>query len=77
MADYTEMWRALGIDLAAHDGLLEVLPPLYGETILSQEGRPGGMDYFDFVFSEIHGLRVKELCDHRESGGVVVGTVFT
>jgi len=77
MADYTEMWTELGIDLAAHDGLLEVLPPLYGESILSQEGRPEGMEYFDFVFSEIHGLRVKELVDHKKSGGTVVGTFCT
>jgi benzoyl-CoA reductase/2-hydroxyglutaryl-CoA dehydratase subunit BcrC/BadD/HgdB len=77
MADYREMWEELGLDLAAHDGLLEVLPPLYDETILSQEERPRGMEYFDFVFSEIHGLRVKELVDHRRSGGVVVGTFCT
>ena len=77
MADYREMWRELGLDLAAHDGLLEVLPPLYGESILSQEGRPQGMEYFDFVFSEIHGLRVKELVDHRKAGGFVVGTFCT
>jgi benzoyl-CoA reductase/2-hydroxyglutaryl-CoA dehydratase subunit BcrC/BadD/HgdB len=77
MAGYRDMWEKLGIDLAAHDGLLEVLPPLYEETILSQEGRPEGMSYFDFVFSEIHGLRVKELVDHREAGGIVVGTFCT
>jgi benzoyl-CoA reductase/2-hydroxyglutaryl-CoA dehydratase subunit BcrC/BadD/HgdB len=31
------------------------------------------MDYLDFVVSEIHGLRVKELQDHRAAGGKVVG----
>ncbi len=77
MADYRDMWDELGLDLVAHDGLLEVLPPLYGESILSQEGRPEGMEYFDFVFSEIHGLRVKELVDHRKAGGIVVGTFCT
>lgn len=77
MSDYREMWEKLGLDLQAHDGLLEVLPPLYGETILSQENRPKGMEYFDFVFSEIHGLRVKELVDHRAQGGLVVGTFCT
>jgi benzoyl-CoA reductase/2-hydroxyglutaryl-CoA dehydratase subunit BcrC/BadD/HgdB len=77
MADYREMWEDLGINLEAHDGLLEVLPPMYEENILSQENRPGGMEYFDFVFSEVHGLRVKELVDHREGGGVVVGTFCT
>ena len=77
MTDYRKMWEGLGIDLEAHDGLLEVLPPMYEENILSQENRPGGMEYFDFVFSEIHGLRIKELVDHREEGGAVVGTFCT
>ena len=73
MSDYRGMWQELCLDLAAHDGLMQVLPPLYGESILSQEGRPDGMEYFDFVFSEIHGLRVKELVDHRKAGGMSIG----
>lgn len=77
MEDYRQIWSELGLDLEAHDGLLEVLPPLYQDTILSQEGRPAGMSYFDFVFSEIHGLRIKELYDHRKAGGKVVGTFCT
>ena len=77
MTDYRKMWESLGIDLEAHDMLLEGLPPLYKENILRQEGRPGSMEYFDFVFSEIHGLRVKELVDHKEGGGAVVGTFCT
>jgi benzoyl-CoA reductase/2-hydroxyglutaryl-CoA dehydratase subunit BcrC/BadD/HgdB len=77
MTDYREMWSELGIDLEAHDGLLAVLPGIYEDTILSQKGRPAGMSYFDFVFSEIHGLRVKELYDHRKAGGKVVGTFCT
>ena len=77
MSDYDAMWEKLGIDLVAHAGLLEVLPPLYRENILSQENRPRGMEYFDFVFSEVHGLRVKELVERREGGGVVVGTFCT
>lgn len=77
MADYHEMWKELGLNLEAHDGLLKVLQPLYGETILSQKGRPEGMSYFDFVFSEIHGLRIKELAEHRNVGGIVVGTFCT
>ncbi|MDY6796019.1 MAG: double-cubane-cluster-containing anaerobic reductase [Actinomycetota bacterium] len=77
MTDYRKMWEGLGIDLEAHDGLLEVLPPMYEENILSQEGRPEGMGYFDFVFSEVHGLRIKEMVDHKKDGGVVVGTFCT
>jgi len=32
------------------------------------------MDYFDFVVSEIHGLRVKEIMDARKAGKKGVGT---
>ncbi len=77
MSDYRALWENLGLDLAAHDGPLEVLPPLYQEVILSQGNRPKGMEYFDFVLSEIHGLRVEELVQHRAGGGVVVGTFCT
>jgi len=75
--DYREMWRELGINLEAHDGLLEVLPPLFGEVFLSQTGRPARMSYFDYVFSEVHGLRIRELVNHKKSGGIVVGTYCT
>jgi len=77
MTDYREMWERLGINLEAHDGLLEVLPPMYEEHILSQENRPEGMEYFDFVFSEVHGLRIQELVEHKRKGGIVAGTFCT
>ena len=32
------------------------------------------MGYLDFVMSEVHGLRIKELDDFRKAGGKVVGT---
>lgn len=74
MSDYRAMWEQLGLNMEAHDQLLAALPPLYQEVYLSQPNRPKGMEYFDFVVSEIHGLRVKELNDHRANGGKVVGT---
>lgn len=74
MSDYREMWKELGLDLEAHDQLLAVIPQIYGDVYLSQKNRPEGMSYLDFVMSEIHGLRVKELNDLRASGGKVVGT---
>jgi len=77
MAGYRKMWEDLGLDLETHDKLLEALSPLYKESILSQENRPGNMQYFDSLFSEIHGRRVKELMDHKEEGGVVVGAFCT
>jgi benzoyl-CoA reductase/2-hydroxyglutaryl-CoA dehydratase subunit BcrC/BadD/HgdB len=67
------MWTDLDIDLEKHDMLLQALPGMYESTFLSQENRPEAMDYFDFVVGEIHGLRVKELMDHKASGGKVVG----
>jgi benzoyl-CoA reductase/2-hydroxyglutaryl-CoA dehydratase subunit BcrC/BadD/HgdB len=72
--DYTEMWQELGLDLEAHEGLLEVLGTLYNDIYLSQADRPKGMEYFDFVISEVHGLRIKELQDAKKEGRPVVGT---
>jgi benzoyl-CoA reductase/2-hydroxyglutaryl-CoA dehydratase subunit BcrC/BadD/HgdB len=72
--DYTQMWRDMGLDLEAHDALLGVLGPLYQETFLKQPGRPEGMKYFDFVMSEIHGLRIRELMDAKAAGRKVFGS---
>lgn len=72
--DYRPMWEALGLDLPAHDALLSAIPTLYQNAYLSQTSRPEGMSYFDFVMSEIHGLRIKELTDHKAAGGTVIGT---
>jgi benzoyl-CoA reductase/2-hydroxyglutaryl-CoA dehydratase subunit BcrC/BadD/HgdB len=72
--DYRAMWRDLGLDLDGHDLLLAAIPQLYQDAYLTQSGRPEGMSYFDFVMSEIHGLRIKELVDHRTAGGTVIGT---
>ena len=66
--EYTKMWQDLGLDLEAHEGLLEVLGTFYNDIYLSQADRPKGMEYFDFVISEIHGLRVKELQDAKKEG---------
>lgn len=74
MTDYRQMWTDLGICLDRHDQLLELLSNGYTQLFLSQENRPEGMKYFDFVVSEAHGLRIQELVDHRENGGTVVGT---
>jgi benzoyl-CoA reductase/2-hydroxyglutaryl-CoA dehydratase subunit BcrC/BadD/HgdB len=72
--DYHQMWAGLGLDLAKHDQLLGMLNEFYPPLFLQQPDRPAGMGYFDFVISEIHGLRVKELLDHKAKGGKVFGT---
>ncbi len=74
MGDYREMWSSLGMDLETHDLLCEALPDAFGGVYLSQENRPRGMDFYDFVVSEIHGVRPSELIEHRKSGGKVFGT---
>jgi benzoyl-CoA reductase/2-hydroxyglutaryl-CoA dehydratase subunit BcrC/BadD/HgdB len=68
------MWEALGLDLPTHDALLGAVGQMYGAAFLTQENRPAGMSYLDFVVSEVHGLRIKELDDFRATGGKVVGT---
>ena len=72
--DYRQMWSDLGLDLEGHDGLLKVLGDSYSEVYLHQENRPGAMEYFDFVVSECHGLRIRELMDAKDEGRKVIGT---
>ncbi len=72
--DYTQMWTDLGLDLKAHDALLGVLGALYEKTFLRQRGRPEGMKYFDFVMSEVHGLRIRELMDAKAAGRKIFGS---
>ena len=71
---YRNMWTQLGLDLTAHDALLEVLGKAYEDIYLAQSGRPEGMGYFDFVMSEVHGLRIKELLDEKAAGRKIVGS---
>jgi benzoyl-CoA reductase/2-hydroxyglutaryl-CoA dehydratase subunit BcrC/BadD/HgdB len=73
-SDYTQMWEELGLDLEAHDALLKVLGKFYGDIYLSQKGRLRGAEYLDFVLSEVHGLRIKELQEAKARGKKVVGT---
>jgi benzoyl-CoA reductase/2-hydroxyglutaryl-CoA dehydratase subunit BcrC/BadD/HgdB len=72
-ADYRSMWADLGLDLESHDALLDILGKAYGEIFLSQKNRPETMGYFDFVMSEVHGLRIKELLDEKSSGRKIIG----
>lgn len=74
MSDYNQMWKDLGLDIPNHEGLLNFLGEAYQGIYLSQQNRPKSMDYFDFVISEIHGLRVKEIIDARKAGKKGIGT---
>jgi len=72
--DYTEMWKGLGMNVQAHEMLLGALGKAYSDVFLSQQDRPAGMGYLDFVMSEIHGLRIEELLQARKQGRKVIGT---
>jgi len=69
-----QMWKELGIDLKPHDMLMNALGPMYQEIYLSQDNRPDGMGFFDFVVGDIHGIRVRELREHAKNGCKVVAT---
>ena len=71
---YDEMWEKLNLDLPAHEGLLQVLGKFYGDIYLTQDGRLKGMEYLDFVLSEVHGLRIKEIQEAKAQGRKVIGT---
>ncbi len=70
---YDSMWEKLNLDIDGHAALLEVLGKFYGDIYLSQSGRLRGMEYLDFVLSEVHGLRIKELQDGR----MVIGPFYS
>jgi benzoyl-CoA reductase/2-hydroxyglutaryl-CoA dehydratase subunit BcrC/BadD/HgdB len=72
--DYSDLWERLGLNLENHTGLLGVLSDAYKNIYLSQRGRPKGMGYFDFVISEIHGLRVEEIYEAKKARRKIVGT---
>ncbi len=71
---YDEMWEKLNLDLSAHEHLLQVLGKFYGDIYLSQQGRLKGMEYLDFVLSEVHGLRIQELQAAKAQGRKIIGT---
>ena len=70
---YKQMWTNLGLNLENHDALLNVLGKAYQDIFMSQSPRAEGMNYFDFVMSEVHGLRIEELVKEKESGRKIVG----
>ena len=69
MADNRKMWEDLGIDLQTHDMLCAVLPEAFGDVFLSQGNRPEGIDYFNMVVADIHGIRPAELVEFQKKGG--------
>ena len=74
MTDRHPMWADLGMDLETHDLLCAALPESYGDIYLSQENRPENMAFYDYVVSDIHGIRPAELVELKQKGGKVFGT---
>lgn len=74
MGDNRQMWAELGMDLEKHDDFLAPLPAVYQELFLNRPDRPAGMGYFDAVVGDVHGIRVRELVEHRRQGGKVVAS---
>ena len=54
--------------------LMGALPAIFEKVYLGQPRRPQAMGFYDFVVSEIHGLRVKDLVEHKAKRGKVFGT---
>ena len=74
MTDYLSMWKDLDMDLETHNLLCEALPQSFGDIYLSQKNRPENMAFYDFVVSEIHGVRPAELIELQKEGKKVYGT---
>jgi len=71
---YTQMYKDLNMDIEKHNELLNALMEIYPEFFLKQENRPKGMEYFDYVMSEIHGKRIEEILEKKKEGKPLVGT---
>jgi benzoyl-CoA reductase/2-hydroxyglutaryl-CoA dehydratase subunit BcrC/BadD/HgdB len=74
MPENTDILQQLGLDLERHCKLLTVLNDSYSEVFPKQQSRPHGMDYFDRMHRDLYSSRIKELVEHKEKGGTVVGT---
>lgn len=71
---YPEIWKALDIDIERFEKMRCLLGEVYERQFLSQKNRPKGMAYFDWIVSEIHGGRIKEILSAKKEGRPVVGT---
>jgi hypothetical protein len=73
--DYRSMWIGSGTRSGrSRCACWAFLGQAYQDIYLAQKKRPEGMGYFDFVMSEVHGLRIKELVDEKAAGRKIVGS---
>ncbi|MEX2723948.1 MAG: double-cubane-cluster-containing anaerobic reductase [Candidatus Freyarchaeota archaeon] len=73
VTDYRKIWAELDMDVDRHELILTRLPNAYQRVFLSQKNRPKAMEYYDYIISELHKMRIKELYDFKSQGGKVVG----
>nr|WP_073295514.1 double-cubane-cluster-containing anaerobic reductase [Parolsenella massiliensis] len=66
--DYHPMWESLGMNLEDHDMLLGAVGQMYGDMFLRQNNRPASTSYLDFVATNIHSGRIKEMLDKKAAG---------
>lgn len=72
--DRRKMWGDMGMDVANHDNLCAALPSLYGGVFGNLKNRPAGMQFWETVAADIHGIRPAELVEARKNGQKVFGT---
>lgn len=74
--DYNSMWEGLGMDVQAHEGLLAAVGGMYQSMFLTQQNRPESTSYLDFVATNLHSGRIREMLDARNEGTTkkVIGT---
>jgi benzoyl-CoA reductase/2-hydroxyglutaryl-CoA dehydratase subunit BcrC/BadD/HgdB len=66
--------RDLGLDVDLHHRIFDAVDRQFAQTVLTQEGRPARMDYFDGVIRAAHGARAREIAARREAGDKFIGT---
>ena len=66
--DYHPMWESLGMNLEDHDMLLGAVGQMYADMFLTQHNRPASTSYLDFVATNIHSGRIKEMLDKKAAG---------
>ena len=66
--DYHPMWESLGMNLEDHDMLLGAVGQMYADMFLTQSNRPKSTSYLDFVATNIHSGRIKEMLDKKAAG---------
>ncbi|MCX8069743.1 MAG: double-cubane-cluster-containing anaerobic reductase [Thermodesulfovibrionales bacterium] len=71
---YPDMWESIGVNVQRFEKMRCVLGDIFQTTFLSQENRPKKMDYFNWIVSEIHGGRVREILNAKNEGRPIVGT---